>query len=50
MMKHFIESNPKEDDIKLQWRGKEKKKKGLCDTAQRDGEKVSSFSVTHGLL
>lgn len=48
MMKHFIESNPKEDDIKLKWR--EKKKKELCDTAQHDGDKVSSFSVKHGLL
>lgn len=25
MMKHFIKSNSKEDDIKLQWGGKEKK-------------------------
>lgn len=48
MMKHFIESNPKEDYIKLQKR--EGKKKWLHDTAERDGEKVSLSSVTDELL
>lgn len=48
MMKHFIESNPKEDYIKLQ-----RKKKGgwgLRDTAESEGKKVTSFFVTDELL
>lgn len=52
MMKHFIESDPKEDDIKLQlggW-GWGRKKQGLCDIAQHDGEKAHLFSVTDALL
>lgn len=42
MMKHFIESNPKEDYIKLQKEGGKKKRQH--DMAERDREK-SDFSL-----